>query len=146
MSGAPDLSRRSKKGFLKGNRSLVILLVDILLICLLAVGYRFLLYKPSHSASLAGYSLTLKGLPIGDKVVVSLSVERKKRDAPSGRLFVIFRLEDEELRLSEELPSSEGQIIEITGSLFVRAYGEELIAEAEIEGERKILSRKLEKS
>ena len=59
---APDLSRREASGVFRGNRSLIVLLVDILLISLLFLVYRFVLYSPPHQGKLEGYTMALDAL------------------------------------------------------------------------------------
>jgi hypothetical protein len=144
MSNAPDLSRRSKRGFLKGNRALIILLIDILLICLLFVAFRYFIYKPPNVGQLTGYALSLRGMSLGDRVVVSLRVERRNAEAPLGRVYAVFRIEDAELRLSRMLPADRGEVVELTGTLFVAGRDRKLTAEVQIGQERRSLSRKLQ--
>ena len=144
LNGAPDLSTRTKRGFLKNNRSLMILLVDIAIICLLFVIYRQFLFSPPYRQSFAGYTITLRGFPLQDKVIASLIVRKTKEEAFSGRIYIRFMVKEEDLRISEVLPKGLNAEVELTGSLLVSGAGEELVAEVQIGKERKTISRKLE--
>ena len=160
MPGAPDLSRWTKRGFLKGNRPLIILLLDVLFITILLFFIRQFLYTPEYEARLAGYDLTLRGFPLKEKVIASLLVRKKSENAFSGRIFVRFTFKGEDLRLSRELPEAMNMEVELAGSLerpgLERPEGSEpkgsempveameLIVEVQIGKEGKTLRRTME--
>ena len=152
MPNAPDLSKRSRKGFLKSNRSLIILLVDIALICVLFIAYRAFFYRPPYVEKLSGYRLTLRGMALSDRIVASLWVENTSRqeEDPSNldieRIFVRFSAGDEELRVSEKLLLAREEAFELAASLFVRDALRVDFLRAEVQiGQRKaVLKRRLE--
>jgi hypothetical protein len=140
MPNAPDLAMRGKKGILKGNRSLVILLVDVLLIFILFVVYRYFFYRPSY--------VTLRGMAVSDRVIASVRVARRQESvtqAEPGRVYVRFLLKDEEIRLSEELPTIRGAAVELTASLLIPGKGQQLHAEVQIGDKTINLERRLER-
>jgi len=142
MDGAPDLSKR-KGGFLKGNRSLTILLLDILLLALIAFVVIGLFQRSSHKGKLEGYSLTLSALAYQDAAYVTLTLESLKAAAAPPRVFVKFYLSgsDEELFVSDVLPFKEDEKIVLKGSLPLYGDEEEVLAEAKI-GDKSIILKK----
>ncbi len=152
MSNAPDLSRRGRKGFLKSNRSLIILLVDIALICVLFIAYRAFFFRPPYLEELSGYRLTLRGMALSDRIVASLWVEStsKQEENPSKsdmeRIFVRFSVGEEELRVSEKLLLARDEPLELAASLFVRdaPHVDFLRAEVQIGQRKAVLERRLE--
>jgi len=154
MPNAPDLSNRGRKGFLRGNRSLIILLVDIALICVLAIAYRVFFYRPPYVGELSGYSLTLHGMSLRDRIIASVGVDRASRDESVPpetnleRVFVRFLVLDEEVRISEKLPLGQGSSVELTATIFVRDAARRKLLRAEIQiGEKKtVLEKQLESS
>ncbi len=154
MPNAPDLSNRGRKGFLRGNRSLIIILVDIALICVLFIAYRIFFSRPPYVGQLSGYSLTLRVMPLKDRIIASVWVERGSREvsivAETGleKVFVRFRVEDEELRISENLPLAQGTSVELTATIIIQAAVQGGLLRAEIQiGEKKIvLKRRLDKN
>jgi hypothetical protein len=148
MPNAPDLAMRGKKGILKGNRSLVILLVDVLLIFILFVVYRYFFYRPSYIGDLSEYTVTLRGMAVSDRVIASVRVARRQESvtqAEPGRVYVRFLLKDEEIRLSEELPTIRGAAVELTASLLIPGKGQQLHAEVQIGDKTINLERRLER-
>lgn len=152
MPNAPDLSNRGRKGFLRGNRSLIILLVDIALICVLAIAYRVFFYRPPYVGELSGYSLTLRGMSLKDRIVASVWVDRASREesVPAEtdleRVFVRFLVLDEEVLISEKLPLAQGPSVELSATIFVRDAARRKLLRAEIQiGEKKtVLEKQLE--
>ena len=143
LPNAPDLSTRGRRGIFKGNRSLVILLIDVVVICLLALFYRFFLYTPPYQTVLSGYTVTLRGFAYRDGIVGNLQVEKTDEDAPQGRVYVRFLAGAADLRLSASLPDNHDTSVELTRTLFPEDGPEELHAEVDIAGETSHLRRKL---
>ncbi len=143
LPNAPDLSTRGRKGIFKGNRSLLILLIDIVVICLLALFYKFFLYTPPFQARVAGYTVTLRGFAFQGGVVGNLQVEKTDVDARDGRIYVHFVSGDADLRLSSALPGKPGKSVELTGTLYPEGEPDELQAEIQVGAEACSLKRKL---
>lgn len=152
MPNAPDFSNRANKGFLRGNRALIILLVDIALICVLFIAYRVFFYRPPYVGELSGYSITLRGMPLKGRIIASVWVERASREESipqeTGleRVFVRFWVEDEEVRISEKLPLVQGTSVELAATIFVRDAARRALLRAEIQiGEKKtVIERRFE--
>jgi hypothetical protein len=106
MPGAPPPPL--PKGFMRRNRHLIIILIDI--IVLLAVGYflsRFWFNAP-HQARIDGFTVTLRGLPYQETVFATLTVKRTAKtplepERFQERLYVRFFLSDRAVRESETL-------------------------------------------
>lgn len=142
--GAPDLSKR-KGGILKGNRSLTILLLDILLLVLIAFVVIGLFQRSSYKGKLDGYALTLGALAYQDAAYVTLTLESLKAAVAPPRAFVKFYLSgsDEVLFVSEVLPFKEGEKIVLKGSLPLYGNEEEILAEVKIGDKSKILNKSI---
>jgi hypothetical protein len=128
---SPEVAHRTKKrGLFKGNRGLIILLIDILLILLLYFILNPLLQGRASSSDFMGYEVGLRAFFYGDEVFVSLrfladpspadSVEGEPatdaEDLQEGPLVrVNFSLEDGDTR------------VEASDILPVRAGGERVI-------------------
>ena len=140
--GAPDLAKR-KSGIFKGNRSLTILLLDILLLLLIAFVVIGLFQRSSYKGKLEGYALTLSALAYQDAAYVTLTLESLKTAAASPRVFVKFYLSgsDEELLVSDVLPVKEGKKRVLKASLPLYGDEEEVLAEVEI-GDKSIVLKK----
>lgn len=142
--GAPDLGKR-RGGILKGNRSLTILLLDILLLLLIAFVVIGLFQRSSYKGKLEGYALTLSALAYQDAAYITLTLEGLKAEAEAPRVFVKFYLagSDEELFVSDVLPVKEGEKIVLKGSLPLYGDEEEILAEVKIGDKSKILEKSL---
>lgn len=142
--GATDLAKR-KGGILRGNRSLTILLLDILLLLLIAFVVIGLFQRSSHKGKLEGYALTLSALAYQDAAYVTLTLESLKAAAEPPRVFVKFYLSgsDEELFVSDVLPVKEGGEIVLKGSLPLFGDEEEILAEVKIGDKSTVLKKSL---
>jgi len=140
--GAPDLGKR-KGGILKGNRSLTILLLDILLLVLIVFVVIGLLQRSSFKGKLEGFALTLSALAYQDAAYVTLTLESLKAAASRPRVFVKFYLSgsDEELFVSDVLPLKEQEKIVLKASLPLYGDEEEVLAEVKI-GDKSIILKK----
>lgn len=144
LPSAPNVSKRGKWGFLKGNRTLIILFLDIAVICLLIFFYRFVLYTPSYNAELSGFWLELDSHAIGDGLVGILRVENRTADVPEGRIYARFYSGDQDLRLSKELPTEKKSSIELTARLYGTGSERQIFVEAQVGEQTVIISKKLE--
>jgi hypothetical protein len=114
---SPEVQNRKPKGILKGNRGLIILLIDILLIIILYVVLTPLLRGPGDSVIKDGYRFSLEAFVYKQECLVRVKVEMEedqagKHDIPPHQLVnVLISLEDR--GLSEEtadlLPQEEGE-------------------------------------
>jgi len=140
--GAPDFGKR-KGGILIGNRSLTILLLDILLLVLIVFVVIGLFQRSSYKGKLEGYALTLGALAYQDAAYVTLTLESSKAAAALPRVFVKFYLlgSDEELFVSDVLPLKEEEKIVLKGSLPLYGDEKEVLAEIKI-GDKSIVLKK----
>ncbi len=165
--GAPRFRVPRKGGLFRRNRSLLIVLIDVLLISVVFFLYRQFFASPTYESEIAGYKLLLRVFPVKDKVIVNLRVtgSRAASDGEEGdaqapdRVFVRFLLGEDELRLSERLPNrvsvadasadSDGEYVELAGSFMIigeqgRRPAERLVAEVQIGEEQRVLTRQWE--
>ncbi|MFP4562956.1 MAG: hypothetical protein ACLFRY_06560 [Spirochaetia bacterium] len=117
---SPEITnRKKKKGIFKGNRGLIILLIDVLLILLLYFILNPLLQGRASSSDFMGYEVRLRAFFYEDEVFISLrfTVEDPAEAAgraeggPAGTLArVLFSLEESETVVEETdiLPVGEG--------------------------------------
>lgn len=95
---APRVSDR-KGGILRGNRSLLILLLDVLLIAIIMIIGRLYLFVPAEvpTAQLGGCTFALRADSYEDVVLVYVTI-RKTAEAhqvpTDGKVSVIFLIED----------------------------------------------------
>ena len=117
MSNAPRLDIRQRKGIFRGNRSLYIVLLDVLLICLMFFLFRNFIFKPSNRIELQGYVVTLRSRIIRDSVYAAVRI--KERDAETGveRAFVELRFGDSVRQDSVALSPGEKTTYEVTALL-----------------------------
>ena len=139
MSNAPVLSTRNAGGIFKGNRSLLIVLLDILLIVLMIFIFKQFIFGPSYQANLAGYRIDLRGYPVENGIMVVIRLAKKVQDAPEGRAFLHFTLGKEEARESLLLPSLEDEPSELKTFLPMPKPEKELKATVRIGEEQRTL-------
>jgi hypothetical protein len=94
LLGAPRGERDRRRGIFRRNRTLLIVLVDILLFLFLAVFLVRFLYSQTSQARLEGYSVVLRGLVYGEVVYATLTVnsDRNVGGVNDGRIYVRFAL------------------------------------------------------
>jgi len=117
MDNAPKLTSRLRKGVFRGNRSLIIVLLDVLFIVLMFIIFRVFLYKPQSSTTMQGYAVELRGRVIEENVFAVATIENQDAEEPGEVAHLTFRLGGEEQRLSTPLPVERGSVEE-AGVLF----------------------------
>jgi len=75
MPSAPKKDAKLK-GIFKGNRSLLILMLDIVIILILMFIFLRFLNKPSYKKTEQGYQFELEAFPYADNILVSLYVKK----------------------------------------------------------------------
>ncbi len=114
---SPEITNRTKKkGIFKGNRGLIILLIDVLLILLLYFILNPLLQGRASSSDFMGYEVRLRAFFYEDEVFISLRFTAEDpteaaEGAPAGPpTRVLFSLEGGETVVEETdiLPVGEG--------------------------------------
>jgi hypothetical protein len=139
MPGAP--ARRSRpKGVFRGNRGLLILLIDVVIIAVIAIIYRQFLFSPAFEGDLAGYRMTLRGLGLQNRVVAELVIERVDDEAEEGTVFVLLRAGQGETRLSGALTRG---TTTLEGAVLVGEQPAEIFADVTIGDESIELRRRL---
>ena len=111
LPGAPKPPLQ--EGFFRRNRSLTIVLLDILILIIVGFGVYLFLGRTSHQAKISGYSVVLHGILYQDVVFASLTVKKIKNEPtiPPERIFISFTMSksEEELSLSAQLPVKPGE-------------------------------------
>jgi hypothetical protein len=146
MPGAPS-PRQRPKGFLRGNRGLVILLIDVAIIAIMAIIYRQFLFSPAYEGELSGYRFTLRGFALQSRVVAELLIEpiggggRAETASPQAdRVYAVFRAGDGEMRLAADLT---GEAATLEGAVLGSEGAEELVAEVSVGQTSLVLRRRL---
>ena len=147
MINAPKLNVKSK-GLLRGNRSLLILLLDVLLICIIVVAINLVDFGSSEKKQVSGYSFLLRGFPYKDVVLVTLAVKKvsENTDLIEDLVSVKFFLEEEDSVTynSVSIPQNLEEEVMIRDSLMVTGERKNLKAEISAGEKTFILTRKLE--
>ncbi len=117
-----DLGTGRPGGILRGNRSLLILLLDLLLVLTLYFGATFFLFPDRDRAELDGWSLQLSGNRVGRDVAGVLLIRRTGPFDPEqdSRLQIEFRAGDASESVREILPERG----ELTVRITLRGAGE----------------------
>lgn len=113
---SPEIQNRKPKSILKGNRSLIILLIDILVIIILYVILTPLLRGPGETVVQEGYRFGLEAFVYNQECLVRLKIELEKEEdeveiPPHQLVNVIIFLEDHNLsdETADILPQEEGE-------------------------------------
>lgn len=87
---SPDIVNRERHGFLKGNRSLIILFIDVFLIIIIAFVLYPLLIEFSSKTRIEDWFIKIKAFEYEDNIYTTLLVIRKnEKVTSSGNLFKI---------------------------------------------------------
>ena len=90
-AGLPERLRQTRpKGFLRGNRSLVITLLDLSVLLILFVIVWFFVRSGGRGDALEGYELAARGVVFGDRVFASLSLEPQNEEVSGGIVSAAF--------------------------------------------------------
>ena len=138
-------------GFFHRNRTLLIILVDLVIILVLGLFLMRYLYARVHRADLEGYSVVLRGFYFGEVVFASLTITNKRGSSVAGgRIYVRFSLdrafEEENTTYSSTILPDDGEeetILRVTIPAVQEAAA--LYAEVEIGDTAKLLSTGLER-
>lgn len=108
--GAPHQRAGGTAGVFRGNRTLLVVLLDILLFLMLGVLLVRFLYAQTPRARLQGYEVSLRGLSHGEMVYATLTVraEAAAEKPGDGRIYV---------RLSVSRDPADGQATFVSGQL-----------------------------
>jgi hypothetical protein len=122
LASLPDRIRdrpKKKKGFLRGNRSLVITLIDVAFLVMLFAVFSIVSRFMGDNTVLPGYTVTAKASVFGERVLVSATV--KARDAKEEAVLVRVRISYPEgggrIELDDFLPAEDGAQQIYRGSL-----------------------------
>jgi hypothetical protein len=142
MPGAPP-PRPARRGFLRGNRALIILLIDVVIIAILVLVYRQFLVRPADRADLAGYQVSLRAMLVSDGVFARVEIAGGPSAAGGGQVFVHLQAAQSEARLAGELPTAGTESSLETILPFAGAEPKEVKAEVRIGDGRVTLERRL---
>ena len=145
VSAARNLGKPQKSGILKGNRSLLVLLLDVVLILIIMAVFRFVIPLFAGQTALGGYSLSLSGFIYDDQIYGTLKVHKKAGDqtgpADINIVEIVFKTADSEdgLLVSDLLPVDSEKDRFIREVLPNKGQATRLTAEVSIDGMKKIL-------
>ncbi len=145
IPGAPRLS--GKRGILRGNRSLLILLLDVVLILVIVIATRLLAGSPATDRGrIADYSFVLRALAYENTVLATVTASKTSNTRTKGQVQIKFHFGEggEEVYSTSQLPTSEQEPLTIATSIPWADGAKILRAEVSLDGERIVLSRSLE--
>jgi hypothetical protein len=83
-------------GIFRQNRTLLIILLDLVIILVLGLFLMRYLYAQVHRADLEGYSVVLRGFSSGEVVFATLTITNKRGGSETGeRIYARFSLDGE---------------------------------------------------
>ena len=91
MRAAPRFPDR-RGGLLRRNRTLLIILLDLIIVLILGLFLARYLYARVNTAELEGYSLLLRGAHYGEVVVATLEIENRRAVPEQQRVSARFSL------------------------------------------------------
>jgi hypothetical protein len=128
MPNAPRLEVRHRKGVFRGNRSLLIVLLDVLLICLMFFLFRSFVFKPQNRVRLHGYVITLRCRIIKDSTYAAVRIKGDGEQSRIPRAFIEFQLGESVRQNSVALSPGERTTHEVTALLPLASSDEVLTA------------------
>ena len=110
---------KKKKGILRGNRSLVITLIDVVFLIMLFAVFSVVSRIMGDNTVLPGYTVTAKASVFGERVLVSTTVKARdeKEEAASVRLRISYPVGGGRIELDDFLPAEDGSQQIYRGSL-----------------------------
>ncbi len=144
-----EIKNRQKRRFLQFNRSLFIIMMDIVIIVIVFIILRPFLQKEHEADVLSGYSLELKGFIFEEKAYISLKIRLvEDTDSNINIVKVIFEIEDseEKLEIIDILPQGTNAVRMIRGELPLSVKEDQtVLAVVNIGKDKTVLGVKLEK-
>ncbi len=144
MPNAPKKDTNYSKNIFKRNKSLVIILIDIIIILVVFSFYKIFIEMPSYVGKNNGYVLTLSGFSTSDQVIVRIKIRKVEQDAAAGNAEITFKAGNNTLEIISELPVKTGEVIEVTDNIGVLEKTNELTAEIKINNKISELSLNLD--
>ena len=144
MPNAPKKDTNLSKNIFKRNKSLVIILVDIIIILVVFSFFKIFIEMPSYVDENNGYVLTLSGFSTSEEVIVRIKIKKEEQDAASGKAEMTFKAGNNKLEIISELPVKAGEVLEITDTIGVLEKSDELTAEIKINNKISKLSLNLD--
>lgn len=146
MPNAPKINSDKSKNIFKKNKSLAIILIDIIIFLIVFSVIKLFLETPSFMDNNSGYLLTLSGFSTNEEVIVRIRIEKKENTVTEGTADIIFKAGSNSLELKNELPDNKGEVIEITDSIKVSSKTNLIKAVVVIGTEKSELSLDLSKN
>jgi hypothetical protein len=107
MASLPDAIRsRQRRGILRGNRSLMITLIDVVFLVLLVVIFSFVGRLAGNTNVIPGYAVNADAIEFGDRVLVSVKVKARETPVEIGVVRIRLRYPEggERVEINEYLP------------------------------------------
>jgi hypothetical protein len=120
MAALPDhVQRPSRKGVFKGNRSLLITLIDVAFLILLVAAFSVFSLMTGNARVIPGYSATAKASQFDDRVLVSIRVVAREDhdEAQTVRIRLSYPEGSERVEVSGYLPTEKGSEVVFRGAL-----------------------------
>jgi hypothetical protein len=111
----PAPGTKGLKGFLKKNKGLSILLVNILLLALIIAGAGYLLTNTPPAAKIPGYEITMHAFRTSEKIVGFVTIKITTPANANNTAYVTFRLKNTGTEVVKSL------VLENTGEMEIQA-------------------------
>ncbi len=149
MPTAPVKGNRSR-GIFKGNKTLIILFINVIVIFLVLFLFIHFLNKPSYIKVKAGYRLELEAFPYAGEILVSLYIKKVKENKTNGkyRISALLYTSGEPKKkkiISEDLPAEKGREIILRAKLPWLGRDDSVNAEVDIGGVIVVLKKSVKK-
>ena len=100
-----------KRGILRGNRSLLITIIDVVFLILLVVVFSVIARFRGDTAVLPGYTISAQATEYGNQVLISIKAEKRKDPGEEThvRIALSYPEEPDRVELDGFLPSKIGE-------------------------------------
>jgi len=132
-----------KKGFFRKNKVLIIIIIDIFLLIIVFLSFRFLFHNIQAQKTTSGYTYTLSSFLINDKAFSKVKIKRthKTNNKNPIKAKVRFYQEKGNSVVKEVfLPEKSGESIDISATFVILQDNNEIHAEVSIKDNSFILS------
>ena len=120
MSSLPEhIGKKIKRGIFRGNRSLLITAIDVVFLLLLVVVFSVLIKLKGDTSVIPGYSVSARAIEYGNRVLVSVTAEKRNDDKAENHARIILSFPDsaERVEISGFLPEKRGDELVFRGAL-----------------------------
>jgi hypothetical protein len=111
MAGLPEnVGRKTGKGIFRGNRSLIITLLDVVFLVILIVIFSVIIRMRGDTTILPGFSITARAVAFEDRVLVSIKAAARRDHDEEARLRIRMGYPEASrwIEIDGFLPSTDG--------------------------------------